>query len=254
MFTPEQRARQIVSLLDLTTLSGSETESDIRRLCQKAKNPGGTVAAVCVYPRSAALARKSLNMHGLQQVKLATVANFPHGECDPHGAVEEIRSALTLGVNEIDLVFPYKRFLSGDAFAVRQFLESCRQACPLPLKVILETGVLASREAIAAASRLAVQCGADFLKTSTGKTSVHATPEAARAMLEVIAETGGGTGFKASGGLRTVADALPYLLLAEGIMGSSWVGPDRMRFGASSLLDDVLAQLAGRESGCVGSA
>ena len=137
---------------------------------------------------------------------------------------------------------------------MRDFLLACRQACPVRLKVILESGALAEDAVIRAASRLALDCGADFLKTSTGKVAVHATPEAARAMLETIAETGGTAGFKASGGLRTLADAVVYLELAEDILGTGWVGPDTFRFGASGLLDDVLARAAQGDEPCGASA
>jgi deoxyribose-phosphate aldolase len=241
-----ERARQIVSLLDLTSLSGTETGADIDALCARADGPGGRVAALCVLARHLPRVQGALDGLGLSGIELATVANFPAGALDPSAAVAEIREALHLGATEVDLVFPYAAFLQGRDGAVREFLAQCRQACPVRLKVILETGVLAGPEAIRAASGLALDSGADFLKTSTGKTAVHATPEAARVMLETIAERGGAAGFKASGGLRVMADALPYLELAEEILGPGWVGPRTFRFGASGLLDAVLAEAAGR--------
>jgi deoxyribose-phosphate aldolase len=242
------RAVRIVSLLDLTSLSGSETEDEIKDLCARASGPCGRVAAICVFPRHLPLVRASLAGLSLEQVELATVVNFPGGELDVDGSVREIRTALALGATEVDLVFPYRAFLDGHAEQTGKYLETFRQACPVRLKVILETGALGSREAIRAASLLAVDRGADFLKTSTGKSLVHATPEAAQTMLEVIAQSGGRVGFKASGGLRTMDDALVYLELADKIMGQDWVSPRTFRFGASSLLDDVLARA--REEGC----
>ena len=242
-----ERARQIVSLLDLTSLSGTETGADIDALCDRADGPAGRVAALCVHARHLPRVRRGLDGLGLTGVELATVANFPGGALDHAAAAAEIREALRLGATEVDLVFPYAAFLDGREDAVRELLVRCRQACPVRLKVILESGVLARPDVIRAASRLALDCGADFLKTSTGKAAVHATPEAALAMLETIAERGGAAGFKASGGLRTMADALPYLELAETILGPGWIGPRTFRFGASGLLDAVLPVAAGRE-------
>jgi deoxyribose-phosphate aldolase len=248
-----QRARQIVSLLDLTTLSGAETPHEIDVLCQRAATVCGPVAALCVPLRHVARARSGLDRLGLDGVGVATVANFPGGGLDLAASVSEIREAVDQGASEVDLVWPYRAFLHGQESPVRQFLDGCRQACPVRLKVIIESGVLGDAERIRAASRLVLECGADFLKTSTGKAAVHATPEAARAMLSVIAESGGRAGFKASGGLRTMSDALAYLELAEEILGPAWIGPHTFRFGASALLDDVLAQAA-REGGCAGPA
>lgn len=237
-----EQSRRIVSLLDLTSLSGVETDSDIEALCAKASGPCGQVAAICVFARHLPLARSCLARLGVTRVELATVVNFPQGELDPVGSIREIEQALALGATEVDLVFPYRAFLDGLEERVGEYLDACRQACPARLKVILETGALGDCEAIRAASELAVDRGADFLKTSTGKIAVHATPMAARTMLEVIARRGGSVGFKASGGLRVMDDALVYLRLAEEIMGRKWISPRTLRFGASSLLDDVLAR------------
>jgi len=241
-----ERTRQIVSLLDLTSLTGVETEAQIEALCAKATGPCGQVAAICVFARHLPLAASRLARLGVTGVKLATVANFPGGELDPAGSVREIAEAVSLGATEVDLVFPYRAFLGGQTERAGLFLDACRQACPVPLKIILETGVLETPELIRAASLLAVDRGADFLKTSTGKSAVHATLPAARTMLEVIAQTGGAVGFKASGGLRTMDDALAYLKLAEEIMGRDWICPRTLRFGASGLLDDVLARATER--------
>jgi deoxyribose-phosphate aldolase len=248
-----QRTRQIVSLLDLTTLSGTETPQEIDALCLRAATVCGPVAALCVPLRHVSRARAGLTRLGLTGVEVATVANFPAGGLALAASVSEIRDAVQQGATEVDLVLPYRAFLQGRESQVRAFLDSCRQECTVRLKVIIESGALGGVEQIRAASRLVLDCGADFLKTSTGKASVHATPEAARTMLSVIAEGGGRAGFKASGGLRTMADAQVYLDLATEIMGAAWIGPQTFRFGASSLLDDVLA-VAAREGGCVGSA
>lgn len=249
-----ERAVQIVSLLDLTSLSGTESEADIDALCAKAVGPCGHVAALCVFARHLPRVAENLTRMGLSGVEAATVVNFPAGRLDPTVTVDEIRAALGLGATEIDLVFPYSAFLEGRESDVRGFMVECRAACPVRLKVILESGALVRPDVIRAASRLALDCGADFLKTSTGKAAVHATPEAARVMLETIAERGGTAGFKASGGLRTMADALAYLELAEDILGPGWVGPRTFRFGASGLLDDVLAVAAAGGAACAAPA
>jgi deoxyribose-phosphate aldolase len=248
------RARQIVSLLDLTSLSGTEQASDLEALCARADGPCGRVAALCVYARHVPQILGILARRGLPDIGVATVVNFPDGGDDREAVTEEIRQALSLGATEIDLVFPYRAFLDGKEEAVRGFLQACRRACPVTLKVILESGVLAEDAVIRAAGRLALDCGADFLKTSTGKAAVHATPEAARVMLETIAERGGAAGFKASGGLRSMDDAIVYLGLAEEILGAGWIGPDTFRFGASGLLDDVLARAAEGDGRCGASA
>ena len=249
-----ERAGQIVSLLDLTSLSGDETAEDIETLCARADGPCGRVAALCVHARHVPQALDALAARGLADVDVATVVNFPEGRLAAAEVTEEIRRAVELGATEIDLVFPYRDFLDGREEAVRDFLLACRRACPVRLKVILESGVLSEEAAIRAASRLALDCGADFLKTSTGKAAVHATPEAARVMLETIAEAGGAAGFKASGGLRTLVDALVYLELAEDILGAAWIRPETFRFGASGLLDDVLARAAEGGEPCGASA
>ena len=248
-------ARRLLSFMDLTSLSGFETVSDIDFLCSRAAGPHGRVAAVCVFPRVLLQARAALEKYGTTGVRLATVANFPAGDPDTAAAVAEIRACLELGADEVDLVFPYRAFMAGQIQAVRDFVLACRLACAgRCLKVILETGVLAEPEPIRAASLLAIECGADFLKTSTGKVAVHATPEAARIMLEVIADQGGRVGFKASGGLKRAAEAQIYVDLAETILGPDWVSPAAFRLGASGLLDDVLAILNTAPDSCAASA
>lgn len=247
-------ARRILSLLDLTSLSGVETVPTIEALCAKAAGLHGQVAAVCVFSRFLPQARAALEKNGTRGVRLATVANFPVGALDAAMVTAEIRGCLAQGADEVDVVFPYRAFMAGRVQAAREFVLACREACAgACLKLILETGVLGESELIRAASCLVIECGADFLKTSTGKTAVHATPEAARIMLEVIAAHGGRVGFKASGGLKRAADALIYLDVAEAILGSEWISPRTFRLGASGLLDDLL-DILNREPGpCVAS-
>ena len=248
------QARRLLSLVDLTSLSGVETVPTIEALCAKAGTAHGRVAAVCVFSRFLPHARAALARLGLTGVRLATVANFPAGALDAAAVSAEIRDCLAGGADEVDVVFPYRAFMAGRAQDARDFVLACRAACAgACLKIILESGELANPALIRAASHVAIECGADFLKTSTGKTAVHATPEAARTMLEVIAAHGGRVGFKASGGLKRAADAQVYVDVAETILGPDWISPTTFRLGASGLLDDLLAILNTAPDSCAAS-
>ena len=230
-------AARALPLLDLTDLSEACTPEAVAALCDRAKRHA--VAAVCVWPRFVAQAAQALAGSG---VRIATVVNFPDGGEDVAATVAQTRAALADGADEIDLVLPYRALLRGAAETARAMVASVREACgEKRLKVILEIGMLPDTETVARASRLALEAGADFLKTSTGKTPVSATPEAAEAMLSVIREGHGErpVGLKVSGGLRRIEDAARYLALADRIMGPAWVGPNTFRIGASSLLDDL---------------
>jgi deoxyribose-phosphate aldolase len=230
-------AARALPLLDLTDLSEGCTAEAVRGLCERAQRHAA--AAVCVWPRFVAQAAQALAGSG---VRIATVVNFPEGNEDVAGTVAETRTAIEKGADEIDLVLPYRAFLRGDADAARAMVASVREACGEKLlKVILETGMLPDAETVARASRLALEAGADFLKTSTGKTPVSATPEAAEAMLLAIRDRDGArpVGLKVSGGLRRVEDAARYLALADRIMGPDWANPHTFRIGASALLDDL---------------
>ncbi len=239
-------ASMALSCLDLTSLNAQDTEADIARLCERAQSPFGPVAAVCVWPRLAAFARRQLPAH----IAVAAVANFPDGSFDVQRAARDTAEIVQSGAQEVDVVLPYARLLAGDEKNVAQLLSAVRAACPsLLLKVILETGELNDPALIARASRLSLDAGADFLKTSTGKTPTSATPEAARLMLGAIASDPGAVnrvGFKPSGGIRTVADAAVYIALTAEILGSQALNPQRFRLGASSVLTDIEAILGGQ--------
>lgn len=240
--TNRQAAERILSLIDLTNLNDVCTDEDIGELCARAHGEFGTTAAVCVWPRfvdlSAALLKHT-------SIKVATVVNFPHGGTDVSAVVESTLAALDVGADEIDLVLPYQSMIKGDEASVVSMLQAVREIVHAPdhLKVILETGELSDQGMIRRASELAIKAGADFIKTSTGKTKVSATPEAVTTMLQVIRDSGRPVGLKPSGGIRTVADAQQYLDLADGIMGPQWATPETFRFGASGLLDAVEAEL-----------
>ncbi len=237
-----QCARVALACLDLTSLNDGDTEADIATLCQRAQSPLGTVAAVCVWPRLAAFARARLPA----TIGVAAVANFPHGNTDVNAAVQDTLQIVQAGAQEVDVVLPYRALMAGDEASVIGLLRAVRLACPgRVLKVILETGELQSISLIERASTLALDAGADFLKTSTGKTPIHATVEAAATMLGVIASRSNPAGFKASGGIRTVKDAIVYESLTAHILGDAALNPQRFRIGASSLLGDIEAVLAG---------
>ena len=178
-------------------------------------------------------------------IKIATVVNFPSGELPLDTVIGETGQAIADGADEIDLVIPYKEFVIGQKASARLMIAAIRERCkaPVKLKTILETGNLDDDALIREASAMALKEGSDFIKTSTGKVRVNATPEAARIMLEEIKASGKPAGFKPAGGVRTVADAAIYLGLADEIMGAGWAGPATFRFGASGLLGDILAVL-----------
>ncbi|MFZ4625412.1 MAG: deoxyribose-phosphate aldolase [Rhodoferax sp.] len=238
-------ARLALACLDLTSLNDADTEADIARLCQRAQSRFGPVAAVCVWPRLAAFARAQLPAH----IGVAAVANFPHGSSDMERAVGDTLQIVQAGAQEVDLVLPYRALQAGDEAAVSALLSAVRQACPgLLLKVILETGELKTAALIERASQLALDAGADFLKTSTGKTPVSATGEAAETMLMAIAANPTArdhVGFKASGGIRTAQDAIIYEALVQQHLGELALTPRRFRIGASSILSDIEAVLGG---------
>jgi deoxyribose-phosphate aldolase len=239
-------ARRALAVLDLTSLGEDDTPARIESLCAQTAGPGGAPAAVCVYPEHIATARRALDALGLPVVRVATVANFPEGSDDAGRASRETRRAVAAGADEVDVVFPWRAWLAGDAECGARLVEACRAvATGRVLKVILETGELASPELIRSASLAALDAGADFIKTSTGKVAVNSTPAAARVMLEAIRARGGQAGFKAAGGVRSVADAAVYLELADEVLGAGWATPQRFRIGASALLTEIRAVIAG---------
>ncbi len=245
MASQQDIARRILPLLDLTSLNDTDTDSDILRLCTRAGTPVGAVAAVCVAPAFVAVARQGLARARIQdKIKVATVVNFPSGEGELEEVVEEARSAITSGADEIDLVFPYRALMAGDERTGYRLISRCRQTLTgYTLKVILETGELKDPALIRTASEIAISAGADFLKTSTGKVKINATPDAAAIMMQAIHDSTRPVGFKAAGGIRTTAEAALYVDLAAEILGQSWLRPERFRFGASGLLDDLLGTL-----------
>jgi deoxyribose-phosphate aldolase len=237
-----------LSVLDLTNLKDDCTPADIEDLCAKAFTAYGNTAAICIWPRFIAQARSILGAESL--VKIATVVNFPSGDLEVAEVVAETKKAIADGADEIDLVIPYRKLIGGDESAVVEMVRAVKAVitAPVILKVILETGELKDVALIRIASSIAIAEGADFIKTSTGKVAVNATLEAADIMLQAIRDSGKNIGFKPAGGISNVKDARLYFRHVNAIMSEDWLMPSTFRFGASSLLNDILAVLAGEKS------
>lgn len=229
-------AKRALACLDLTALGDKEDALTTTALCSRAVTAHGPVAAVCLWPAYVAQAKAELAGSG---VKIATVVNFPSGLEPLDAVLAATRAALADGADEIDMVLPFPRWLRGEKVMATTMIARVKEVCgSKTLKVILESGAFPSIDKLAAACVDALEAGADFLKTSTGKIAQGATPEAARVLLE--ASKRGRVGVKISGGVRTLADAEIYLALADEIRGPDWAGPSTFRFGASGLLDALL--------------
>ncbi|GAA2524038.1 deoxyribose-phosphate aldolase [Pilimelia columellifera] len=240
-----------IRMIDLTTLEGSDTPGRVRSLCAKARRPDPAdpscpaVAAVCVYPSMAPVAAGELHGSGVRLASVATA--FPSGQAPLAVKLAEVRAAVAAGAEEIDMVISRGEFLAGRYGAVHEEIVAVKQACgDAHLKVILETGELGGYDNVRRASWLAMLAGADFVKTSTGKIPIAATPPVTLLMLEAVrdflAGTGRQVGVKPAGGIRSSKDAIRYLVLVNETAGPGWLSPQWFRFGASSLLNDLLRQ------------
>jgi deoxyribose-phosphate aldolase len=237
-------ARVALACLDLTSLNDNDNAAAIDALCRRAVTPWGPAAAVCVWPRFVAQARAALP----HEVAVAAVANFPDGALDLDGALADTQTIVNGGGDEIDLVLPWRAMQDGQHADAAQLVAQVRKACVgKRLKLIIESGELPSAQAIAQACTIGLDHGVDFLKTSTGKTAHGASLPAARQIMSAIAahRRGAAVGFKAAGGIRTVADAAGYIMLARQILGPGAAKPTRLRFGASGLLGDIERVLSG---------
>jgi deoxyribose-phosphate aldolase len=250
--------RLAISMMDLTTLEGKDTRGKVHALCQKAMRPDPSdptiphVGAVCVYPTMVPFVRQALQGSGVHIAAVAT--GFPSGQTFTSIKVQETRETVAAGADEIDMVIDRGAFLSGDYRKVFDEIAEVKEACgPAHLKVILETGELANYDQVRLASLIAMFAGADFIKTSTGKVTVNATLPVTLAMLEAIRDfrhvTGKKIGMKPAGGISNAKLALSYLVLLYETLGGEWMTPDLFRFGASSLLNDVLMQLRKERTG-----
>lgn len=237
----QKDAALAVALMDLTSLNTSDTTKSIQALVDSINPTLGTPAAVCVYSDFVDDAKIALAARELNHVKVATVTNFPTGDAPLSDVINETLIAIERGADEIDLVIPYKKLIAGDAQTVLSYVSESKKACGsrAQLKVIIESGELKTDALITQATELAIEGGADFVKTSTGKVAVNATLESTKIMLTAIKKSNKRVGFKAAGGVKTVADASDYLALARAIMGDDYLQANTFRFGASSLLSDV---------------
>ena len=244
-------AAQALACLDLTNLADDCTAKDVTDLCHKAQTPFGTTAAVCIWPQFVSQAARTLRG---TKINVATVVNFPEGDHPAADVIDLTKKACDDGADEIDMVIPWKALLEGHPENVAARVARVKRAADTaPVKAIIETGMLVTPELIREATRGVIDGGADFVKTSTGKVPVNATPQAARIILEEIKSIGEDVGFKAAGGVKSTKDAAEYLAIADEIMGDDWATPGRFRFGASSVLDALLATLSGKEEPQTGS-
>ena len=248
-----------ITMMDLTTLEGMDSPGKVRQLCGKARRPFParddipSCAAVCVYPDLVPVAVLALQGSGVQVASVAT--GLPSGRTDRQTKLREVELAVAAGASEIDMVIDRGAFLAGRYGDVYDEICAVKQACgDAHLKVILETGELQTYDNIRRACRIALLAGGDFVKTSTGKVSPASTLPVVLLMLEAVRDhflaTGRMVGVKAAGGIRTAKDALKYLVLVNETCGDLWMTPEWFRFGASSLLNDVLMQLEKERTGC----
>jgi deoxyribose-phosphate aldolase len=256
-----------ISMIDLTTLEGADTPGKVRALCAKGLRPDPTdrgapqVAAICVYPDMAAVAKEALAGSAIRVASVATA--FPSGRAALSVKLADTAAAVAAGADEIDMVIDRGAFLSGRYMEVFEEIRAVKAACARPaqagsgdgpaegagsahLKVIFENGELSTYDNIRRCSWLAMLAGADFIKTSTGKVAVNATPANTLLMLEAVRDfreaVGVQVGVKPAGGIRTAKDAVKYLVLVNETVGADWLSPEWFRFGASSLLNDLLMQ------------
>ena len=248
----------IVSMCDLTTLEGEDTEGKVSQMVAKAiiPNPNDldikNVAAVCVYPSLVSVAKEKI---GNSSVKVAAVSSyFPSGQVPMESKLLDTKYAIDSGADEIDIVINRKAFLEGDYRRVYDEILALKEVCgDVHLKTILEVGDLRTYENIRKASLISLAAGSDFIKTSTGKLSVGSSRQACYVMAKVVLDfknlSGVSAGIKVAGGIRDAKDAIRYLVLIKEEMGNEWLTPDLFRFGASSLLDDVLKQIKKLKTG-----
>lgn len=253
-----QALKLALSMMDLTTLEGKDSDGKVIQLCQKAKSPYAsmpdlpTVAAVCVYPTMVKIAKEHLKGSGINVASVATA--FPSGMAPLSVRIDDTKFAVDEGADEVDMVIRRGAFLSGEFEQVYDEIASIKEACGhAHLKVILETGELHTYENVRKASDIAMQAGADFIKTSTGKINPAATQPVTLVMLEAIRDyyykTNKMIGMKPAGGIRTAKQALQYLVLVKETLGSAWLTKKYFRFGASSLANDVLMQIVKQTTG-----
>ena len=248
----------VLNMIDLTTLEGKDTDGKVKQLCYKAIHPHDTypglptVAAICVYPSMVKVAKKALGDSGIKVASVATA--FPSGQAPRNVKIRDTKYAVAQGADEIDMVISRGKFHEGEYNYVFDEIAAVKEACAnARLKVILETGELGTLDKIRRASDIAMQAGADFIKTSTGKIQPAATMPVTLVMLEAIRDfyykTGRMVGMKPAGGISKSKLALHYLVMVKEVLGENWLNNHWFRFGASSLANDVLMQIVKEKTG-----
>jgi deoxyribose-phosphate aldolase len=255
--------KTVLSMIDLTTLEGKDSPGKVKQLCYKAAHLHDqfpdlpTVAAICVYPTMVSIAKKALENTGINVASVATA--FPSGMTSLEYKLNEVRMVVSDGADEVDMVISRGKFLRGEYSYVADEISAVKEACgKVHLKVILETGELVTLDNVRLASDIAMESGADFIKTSTGKISPAATPPVVLVMLEAIRDyykkTGKKIGMKPAGGISKAKLAIQYLVMIKETLGQDWLNADSFRFGASSLTNDVLMQIVKQSTGVYQSA
>jgi deoxyribose-phosphate aldolase len=253
-----QALKLALSMIDQTTLEGSDSPGKVRQMCYKALHvhdalPGlPHVAAVCVYPTMVRVAKEELKGSGIKVAAVATA--FPSGQADHDTKIQDLRYAIGEGADEVDMVISRGAYLRGEYNYVYDEIAEFKQICgDVHLKVILETGELGTLDRVRHASDLALAAGGDFIKTSTGKVQPAATPTVTLVMLEAVRDfylrTGQKRGMKPAGGIKTAKQAIQYLVMVNETLGPEWLTPDLFRFGASTLTNDIVMQLVKESTG-----
>ena len=247
-----------LSMIDLTTLEGKDSPGKVKQLCYKASHLHDSfpnlpnVAAICVYPTMVPVAKKALVGTGIKIASVATA--FPSGMVDIKAKLDEVKLVVESGADEVDMVISRGKFLGGEYQYVYDEIAQVKECCgEVHLKVILETGELITLDNVRLASDIAMEAGADFIKTSTGKVFPAATPSVVLTMLEAIRDyqgkTGKKIGMKPAGGISTAKQAIQLLVMIKETLGNDWLSPKLFRFGASSLANDVLMQIVKQSTG-----
>jgi deoxyribose-phosphate aldolase len=239
---PRQELEKLIAIIDLTSLNPSDNEESIINLCKKAETPLGKVAAVCVFPQFIPLVKANLG----RGIRITSVTNFPTGKMSLETALADIHQAISAGANEMDVVMPYSLYKEGKEKEALDYIRECKKACGHnTLKVILETSEFDQLGDVYTLSKKVITTGADFLKTSTGKSSEGANIVKSGLILLAIKQCNSKIGFKASGGIKAIWDANAQLGLAAKIMGEDWITSSHFRIGASGLVDEIMRVIKG---------
>ena len=243
----QNTASRILMMMELSTLNDDDSQEAMDVLCQHGKTDVGNVAAISSFACFVSGIKQTLVQQNTPDIKVAAVVNYPYGHSDIKATIAETISAVESSADEIDLAFPSQALLEGDAKVGSEMIRQCKAICGLrPLKAIIETGALKSQAMIQLATVAAIESGADFIQTSTGKAAINATPDVVKIILNTICEVGGQgqVGIKVVGGMCMLEDVMAYLTIADEIMGERWAHKNNFRLSCSCLLANVLQELS----------